>query len=150
MRSILLTIALAAAIAAPCSAHGKADPAVVARVNQLLDAYSQKQIGTVMAMLDPGAAMYGTALKEFYTTPRGIAALLSSDYRQWNSSRFGAPRNVTTEASGDLQSVFFDAPFAIVTAEGRKRAFTVRFATVWHRDPAGQWRLIQSMNAVVQ
>lgn len=102
-----------------------------------------------MRLLDPRATMYGDAASEFYTTTPGIEGLLAADYRQWSSARFGQPMHVSTETSDDLETVFFDAPFTLVMADGRAITVTVRFATVWHR-AGGRYLLLQSSNATVR
>ena len=143
--AILVTLlGLLTAFARPAQVE---DPQITERVNALLHAYSSKDVPAVMSMLDPRAAMYGTATSEFYTTPSGIERLLQADYSRWTSSSFGDPRDVTVETSGDLQTIFFDTPFTAAYVDGQKRTFVIRFATVWRKE-GGHWLLIQSMNAV--
>ena len=148
MRISLLLAALLGILTTFAQGAPEADAAAAARVNALLAAYSAKDVPAVIKMLDPSAAMYGTTASEFFTTPSGIEGLLRSDYRQWSSASFGSPRNVTLQSSGDLQTVFFDAPFTATYGDDKQRTFMIRFATVWH-NTGGRWLLIQSMNAAL-
>lgn len=147
MRITMLLAALVCFLMSPAQAASSGDGQTIARIETLLRVYSEKDIPAFMRMLDPGAAMYGTAASEFYTTPTGIEGLLRADYRQWTSSSFGEPRNVTVETSGALQAVFFDAPFTAKFQDGNSRTFMLRFATVWRKSET-HWRLVQSTNAV--
>lgn len=147
MRTTTIIFAFLGLLTGFASAAPATDPQAIARVDKLLTAYSRKDEPAFMTMLDKHAAMYGTAQSEFYTTPGGIRGLLKSDYRQWTTSAFGTPRNVTVETSGDLQTVFFDAPFTAMYTDRHQRTFVIRFATVWHKI-GDRWLLLQSMNAV--
>gem|GEM_PF-6437290 len=59
------------------------------RVASLLDAYSWKNVPAVMRFLAPQTAMYGSGAAEFFQSGSSIQALLNSDFKLWDSARFG-------------------------------------------------------------
>ncbi|MBV8489511.1 MAG: DUF4440 domain-containing protein [Candidatus Eremiobacteraeota bacterium] len=144
--SMLLAALVTVLPASPATANPPVTPdaALMPSINQLLNAYSAKDVDGVLAMLASPAAVYGSAEKEVYTTPDGFATLLSSDYRQWDSSRFGEPFNMNVRTFGDTATAFFDAPFTM-NIHGQVVTVTIRFATVWVLQK-GQWRLAQIAN----
>lgn len=144
MKYIACVIALLLSIAAPVEAS-QADPTLVASAKALLADYAAKNTAAAATMIDPAATVYGERADEVENTPDAVRALFQSDGKQWKAASFGALRNVSSSGSGDMGTLFFDAPFSCTFADGTKRTLWIRFATVWHR-VNGHWLLLQSTN----
>jgi ketosteroid isomerase-like protein len=142
--------ALGAAVCVPAFAASAPAPGseLRARIVTLLGDYGRKDADGIVAMLDPAeAVVMGTASTEVATTPAAIRALLESDFRGWDRSRFGDLRNYSVRASGDIATAFFDVPWTATAGSG-DRSYVLRVASTWHWDGAS-WRLAQWTNAVV-
>jgi ketosteroid isomerase-like protein len=123
------------------------DASLMQSIRAVLTAYSRKDVdGVLERMLPEHPVMYGSSVNEVYNTPKGIRSLLASDYRQWDTSRFGELQNVNVEIDGTMATAFFDAPFSM-NSHGHVLNVVIRFATVW-RKAGGTWLLAQSANFV--
>ncbi len=124
-----------------------ADSSLTQSIRAVLTAYGNKDIdGVLKRMVPDHPVMYGSGVSEVYTTQTGIRRFLRSDYRQWDSSKFGALQNLNVDVEGATASAFFDAPFTM-NSHGHVLNVVVRFATVWHKID-GTWLLAESANFV--
>jgi ketosteroid isomerase-like protein len=145
-----LLLIVGAAVCPSALAASTPDPGSVlrSRIVALLDDYGRKDADGIVAMLDPAdAVVMGTVSTEVATTPAAVRALLESDFRGWDHSRFGEIRHDSVRASGDIATAFFDVPWT-ATAGSQDRSYVLRIASTWHWDGT-TWRLAQWTNAVV-
>lgn len=147
---IRFTAMLLAAVLASAAAPALAAPApasLTQSIRALLDAYAAKDVSGVMSELDSGpVAIMGTALPEVAVTPEEIRALLTNDFKGWDSSRFGEPSALYVRTSGDMAGVMFDVPW-VATTHGTDHRFIIRIASLWHRS-GGTWKLVHLLNSV--
>jgi ketosteroid isomerase-like protein len=140
--SLLFTVL----ISAPSHAPSTDAPALKQQISALLGKYAHKDVAGIMAMLDDGPVLFmGTDLSEVEPSRDGIKRLLNSDFKRWDSSRFGTYKDFFVRSSGDMATAFFDVPWEAKT-KGSSHTFDIRLATVWHRTAHG-WRLMQLLNA---
>ncbi len=110
-----------------------------------LDAYARGDSKTVLSTVDNNTVVYGSDASEVFRGLDSITAMLANDTRLWsNSAHIGDMQNVTTIKQGNLESIFFQAPFTV----GNRPPVPVRFCMIWRRN-GKHWLLLQSSNAVV-
>jgi hypothetical protein len=118
---------------------------VKTQTRTLLDAYAREDQKTVLASIDDRTVMYGSDATEVFHGVASIQAMLSNDARLWSgTAHIGEMQNITVVRQGNLESIFFQAPFTV----GNRPAVPVRFCMTWRRT-GGRWLLLQSSNAVV-
>jgi hypothetical protein len=118
---------------------------VKSQTRALLDAYAREDQKTVLASVDDRTVMYGSDSGEFFHGVAPIQAMLSNDARLWSgTAHIGDMQNITVVKQGNLESIFFQAPFTV----GNRPAVPVRFCMTWRRT-GKRWLLLQSSNAVV-
>jgi|SRR5579885_875911 len=117
--SILSMIALSSA-----SASLDAAPAnLPAAVAEFLRAYASGNKAEVLADVAPDVKMYGSDVAEFYSGKEGAGRMFDGDMKLWRgAAKFGAMQHVTEAREGNLESIFFDVPFAV----GSRPPVTVR------------------------
>jgi len=118
---------------------------VKTQTRTLLDAYAREDQKTVLASIDDQTVMYGSDATEVFHGVASIQAMLANDARLWSgTAHIGEMQNITVVKQGNLESIFFQAPFTV----GNRPAVPVRFCMTWRRT-GGRWLLLQSSNAVV-
>ena len=121
-----------------------AEPDLTEAAEAFLSAYARGDKAAVEAVLEPDVRLYGSDVAEFYEGTKGFEHMFANDMRLWaGSAKFGAPGDVSTTREGNLATIFFNVPFSV----GARPALPVRVAMVWRLD-GGQWKLVQSSNAV--
>lgn len=136
--------ALPAALAVVLAAPAEAAPDLRQAVTEYLDAYAAGDKATVIADVEPDVQLYGSDLSEVYRGVEGASDMFDADAKLWGgAAKFGTMWHVSTVREGNLGTIMFDVPFTA----GKNPQVTVRFAMVWHLEPAG-WKLVQSSNAV--
>jgi hypothetical protein len=125
-------------------AHAQELSDLPSAATRLLEAWAKGDKAVVMALVTGGEPrLYGSDISEVVKGRAGVERQLEDDQALWRGqAAFGAIANVSSESSGALATLFFDAPFRV-----GPRSLTVRFATVWRRED-GAWKLVQSVNAV--
>jgi hypothetical protein len=124
--------------------HAQA-PDVRSQTRALLDAYAREDQKTVLASVDDQTVMYGSDAGEVSHGGAPIQAMLANDARLWSgTAHIGDMQNITVVKQGNLESIFFQAPFSV----GNRPAVPVRFCMTWRRI-GSRWLLLQSSNAVV-
>jgi hypothetical protein len=89
--------------------------------------------------------MYGSDATEVFHGVASIQAMLANDTRLWSgTAHIGEMQNITVVKEGNLESIFFQAPFTV----GSRPPVPVRFCMIW-RHNGKRWLLLQSSNAVV-
>lgn len=149
MRRILLPILLACfSSCLPLKAAPEPTASLAQAVDQLLKAYSSKNIDQFMDLTDPTEILVlGTDISEVADAPAKVRQLLEADFKLWGSAEFGERKFTAIRVSDNLASVAFDVPFAMHRGEGRTDTMTIRFLTVWKRS-GDRWLLTQSLNSV--
>lgn len=90
-------------------------------------------------------AVYGSDAAEVFRGRDAIAKMLANDAKLWGgTARVGEMRDISVVTGGEVQSIFFQAPF---TVRGQ-RPLMVRYCMVWRRS-GGKWLLLQSSNSVL-
>ena len=118
---------------------------VKSQTRTLLDAYAREDQKTVLASVDDRTVMYGSDASEVFHGVASIQVMLSNDARLWSgTAHIGEMQNITVVKQGNLESIFFQAPFTV----GNRPAVPIRFCMTWRRS-GGRWLLLQSSNAVV-
>src|SRR5260370_20150560 len=118
---------------------------VKSQTRTLLDAYAREDQKTVLASIDDQTVMYGSDATEVFHGVASIQTMLANDARLWSgSAHIREMQNITDVKQGNLESIFFQAPFTV----GNRPAVPVRFCMTW-RHTGGRWLLLQSSNAVV-
>jgi hypothetical protein len=120
-------------------------PDIQSQTRAFLDAYARGDSKTILAAVDNNTVVYGSDASEVFRGLDSITAMLANDTRLWsNSAHIGDIQNVTTIKQGNLESIFFQAPFTV----GNRPPVPVRFCMIWRRN-GKHWLLLQSSNAVV-
>jgi SnoaL-like domain len=118
---------------------------VKSQTRNLIDAYAREDQKTVLASIDDQTVMYGSDATEVFHGVASIQAMLANDARLWSgTAHIGEMQNITVVKQGNLESIFFQAPFTL----GNRPPAPVRFCMTWRRT-GGRWLLLQSSNAVV-
>ncbi|MEO6805549.1 MAG: nuclear transport factor 2 family protein [Edaphobacter sp.] len=111
----------------------------------LLDAYAHQDAKTVLAVISDQTVMYGADSSEIFRGVAQIQTMISNDARLWSgTAHIGDMQNVTVVSHGNLESIFFQAPFTV----GNRPPVPVRFCMLW-KHSGKHWLLLQSSNAVV-
>jgi ketosteroid isomerase-like protein len=144
-RGAVLAAALAAFPFFPVPATAAGAPDVAAQTRLFLDAYARGDRASVLRLVDGEAVtVYGSDEDEVFTGAAAVGTMLEEDQRLWGGpATIGPMEHVSVVESGDVASVFFDAPFAVHGGP----SIPVRFAMVWRRSHDA-WRLVQSSNVV--
>lgn len=141
----LAVMTLAAACATGAQAATSPDAALRAQTQAFIEAYAKVDRDAVFKSVHPNKIyIYGSDASEFISDHAGLKAMLDADAKLWGgTAAFGKMDHVSITRSGDMASIFFDAPFTV----GGRPAVPVRFAMVW-RKVGGRWLLVQSSNVV--
>jgi ketosteroid isomerase-like protein len=110
-----------------------------------LDAYARGDRDAVLRRVDGDAVrIYGSDAAEVFAGRAGVEEMLADDMKLWGgAATIGPMQHVSTVATRDVATIFFDAAFSL----GGRAAVPVRFAVVWRRR-GGAWRVEQSSNVV--
>jgi hypothetical protein len=120
-------------------------PDIQSQTRAFLDAYARGDSKTILAAVDNNTVVYGGDAGEVFRGLDAITTMLSNDARLWSgSAHIGDMQNVTTIKQGNLESIFFQAPFTVAS----RPPVPVRFCMIWRHD-GKRWILLQSSNAVV-
>jgi ketosteroid isomerase-like protein len=120
-------------------------PDIQSQTRAFLDAYARGDSKTILAAVDNNTIVYGSDAGEVFRGLDSITTMLSNDARLWSgSAHIGDMQNVTTIKQGNLESIFFQAPFTVAS----RPPVPVRFCMIW-RHNGKRWLLLQSSNAVV-
>jgi hypothetical protein len=120
-------------------------PDIQTQTRAFLDAYARGDSETILAAVDNNTVVYGSDASEVFRGLDSITTMLANDTRLWsNSAQIGDMQNVTTIKQGNLESIFFQAPFTV----GNRPPVPVRFCMIWRRN-GKHWLLLQSSNAVI-
>jgi ketosteroid isomerase-like protein len=120
-------------------------PDIQSQTRTFLDAYAREDAKTVLGSVDNETVVYGSDVSEVFRGLDSIRAMLSNDARLWSgTAHIGEMQNVTVMRQGNLESIFFQAPFTV----GARPPVPVRFCMIW-RHTGKHWVLLQSSNAVV-
>jgi ketosteroid isomerase-like protein len=120
-------------------------PDIQSQTRAFLDAYARGDFKTILAAVDNNTVVYGSDAGEVFRGLDSITTMLSNDARLWSgSAHIGDMQNVTTIKQGNLESIFFQAPFTVAS----RPPVPVRFCMIW-RHNGKRWLLLQSSNAVV-
>jgi ketosteroid isomerase-like protein len=120
-------------------------PDIQSQTRAFLDAYARGDSKTILAAVDNNTVVYGSDAGEVFRGLDAITTMLSNDARLWSgSAHIGDMQNVTTIKQGNLESIFFQAPFTVAS----RPPVPVRFCMIW-RHNGKRWLLLQSSNAVV-
>jgi ketosteroid isomerase-like protein len=118
---------------------------IQSQTRAFLDAYARGDSKTILAAVDNNTVVYGSDAGEVFRGLDSITTMLANDTRLWsNSAHIGDMQNVSTIKQGNLESIFFQAPFTV----GNRPPVPVRFCMIWRRN-GKHWLLLQSSNAVV-
>jgi hypothetical protein len=140
----LATLLIGACLSFSSILHAQATD-VKSQTRILLDAYAREDQKIVLASIDDRTVMYGSDATEVFLGVASIQAMLSNDARLWSgTAHIGEMQNITVVKQGNLESIFFQAPFNV----GNRPAVPVRFCMTWRRT-GNRWLLLQSSNAVV-
>jgi SnoaL-like domain len=140
----LPTLLIGSCLSLSSALHAQATD-VKSQTRTLLDAYAREDQKTVLASIDDRTVMYGSDATEVFHGVASIQALLANDARLWSgTAHIGEMQNITVVKQGNLESIFFQAPFTV----GNRPPVPVRFCMIWRRN-GKHWLLLQSSNAVV-
>jgi hypothetical protein len=119
---------------------------IQSQTRAFLDAYARGDSKTILAAVDNNTVVYGSDAGEVFRGIDSITTMLSNDARLWSgSAHIGDMQNVTTIEQGNLESIFFQAPFTV----GSRPPVPVRICMIW-RYNGKRWLLLQRSNAVAQ
>lgn len=115
-----------------------------ARSRAFLDAYSKGDEAKVMAMVtSQNLHVYGSDAAEAIEGREAFQSMLVDDQKLWGgNASIGPMQHISSELSGSLATLFFDADFTL-----NGNSLPIRFATVWRKE-RGQWMLVQESNVV--
>ncbi len=130
------------------SADGNAHAAVVARVKDLVGAWTAKDVKRVLALMDFGAQalLMGPDASEVCHDAGCAEKLLKDGFALVDAIRAPELPKPHLQVAGGLASAVFDLPLETRIGEAKTKS-VARFSTTW-RLAGGEWKLVQLVRSV--